>query len=97
MSDSSDSEDEMVPGLVAASNGHEVMDVEDGGEGDVGDDVDDDDYDDDDGGGGDDVVFQVMDEECEGEEMYIDSLGQALDLFSPKTFPTAEECMEHCR
>ena len=31
MSDSSDSEDEMVPGLVAASNGHEVMDVEDGG------------------------------------------------------------------
>jgi len=62
MSDSSDSEDEMVPGLVAASNGHEVMD-----------------------------------EEYEGEEMYIDSLGQALDLFSPKTFPTAEECMEHCR
>ena len=38
-----------------------------------------------------------MDEEYEGEEMYIDSLGQALDLFSPKTFPTAEECMEHCR
>ena len=33
MSDSSDSEDEMVPGLVAASNGHEVMDVEDRGEG----------------------------------------------------------------
>jgi len=36
-------------------------------------------------------------EEEEGEEMYVDSLGQALDLFSPKTFPTAEECMEHCR
>ena len=64
-------------------------DASDGGHG--GDDGDDgDDY-------GDDVVFQVMDEEYEGEEMYIDSLGQALDLFSPKTFPTAEECMEHCR
>ena len=94
MSDSSDSEDEMVPGLVAVSNGHEVMDVEDGG-GDVGDGVDDDGDDGDDDG--DYVVFQVMDEEYEGEEMYIDSLGQALDLFSPKTFPTAEECMEHCR
>ena len=46
MSDSSDSEDEMVPGLVAASNGHEVMDVENGGGGDVGDGVDDDDDDD---------------------------------------------------
>ena len=38
-----------------------------------------------------------LEEEDEGEEMYVDSLGQALDLFSPKTFPTAEECMEHCR
>ena len=92
MSDSSDSEDEMVPGLVAASNGHEVMDVGDMGGGDFGDGVNDDGDDD-----GDDVGFQVMDEEYEGEEMYIDSLGQALDLFSPKTFPTAEECMEHCR
>ena len=61
MSDSSDSEEEMMPGVVMA-NGKE--DVE---------------------------------EEDEGEEMYVDSLGQALDLFSPKTFPTAEECMEHCR
>ena len=59
MSDSSDSEEEMVPGLVMA-NGKEDL-------------------------------------EEEGEEMYVDSLGQALDLFSPKTFPTAEECMEHCR
>ena len=58
---------------------------------------DDNDDNDDDDDNGDDVVFQVMDEEYEGEEMYIDSLGQALDLFSPKTFPTAEECMEHCR
>ena len=33
----------------------------------------------------------------EGEEMYVDSLGRATDLFSTKTFPTAEECMEHCR
>ena len=62
MSDSSDSEDEMVPGLVMAN----------------GKDLD-------------------LDDEDEGEEMYVDSLGQALDLFSPKTFPTAEECMEHCR
>merc|ERR1719222_188550 len=38
-----------------------------------------------------------LEEEEDGEEMYVDSLGQALDLFSPKTFPTAEECMEHCR
>merc|ERR1719432_306406 len=60
MSDSSDSEEEMVPGLVMA-NGKENL------------------------------------EEEEEEEMYVDSLGQALDLFSPKTFPTAEECMEHCR
>ena len=63
MSDSSDSEEEMVPGLVMA-NGKEYMEEEEGEE---------------------------------GEEMYVDSLGQALDLFSPKTFPTAEECMEHCR
>ena len=61
MSDSSDSEEEMMPGMVMA-NGKEDME-----------------------------------EEEEGEEMYVDSLGQALDLFSPKTFPTAEECMEHCR
>ena len=61
MSDSSDSEEEMMPGMVMA-NGKEDMEEED-----------------------------------EGEEMYVDSLGQALDLFSPKTFPTAEECMEHCR
>ena len=62
MSDSSDSEEEMVPGLVMA-NGKENLE----------------------------------EEEEEGEEMYVDSLGQVLDLFSPKTFPTAEECMEHCR
>ena len=62
MGDSSDSEEEMVPGLVMA-NGKEDLE----------------------------------EEEDEGEEMYVDSLGQALDLFSPKTFPTAEECMEHCR
>merc|ERR1719430_1954833 len=36
-------------------------------------------------------------EEDEGEEMYVGSLGLATDLFSTKTFPTAEECMEHCR
>ena len=61
MSDSSDSEEEMMPGMVMA-NGKEDLE-----------------------------------EEEDGEEMYVDSLGQALDLFSPKTFPTAEECMEHCR
>jgi len=31
-----------------------------------------------------------------GEEMYVDGLTPARDLFSSKTFPTAEECLEHC-
>ena len=35
--------------------------------------------------------------EDEGEEMYVDGLSRALDLFSSKTFQTAEECVEHCR
>jgi len=30
-----------------------------------------------------------------GEEMYVSSLAPAKDLFSLKTFPTAEECVEH--
>jgi len=29
--------------------------------------------------------------------MYVDSLEPAQDLFSPKTFRTAEECVAHCR
>ena len=33
----------------------------------------------------------------EGEDLLIDSLKSALDLFSKKTFRTAEECIEHCR
>jgi len=37
------------------------------------------------------------DESEEGEEMYVDSLSPALDLFSTKTFRTAEECVGHCR
>jgi len=32
-----------------------------------------------------------------GEEMFVDSLQAALDLFSSKTFRTAEECMDHCK
>lgn len=32
-----------------------------------------------------------------GEEMFVDSLQPALDLFSSKTFRTAEECMDHCK
>jgi len=39
----------------------------------------------------------VCTEEEEGEEMYVDSLEPAQDLFSPKTFRTAEECVAHCR
>jgi len=43
------------------------------------------------------VGEEEEDGEEEGEEMYIDSLSRAQDLFSPKTFRTAEECMAHCR
>jgi len=32
-----------------------------------------------------------------GEEMFIDSLAPATDLFSAKTFRTAEDCVEHCK
>jgi len=35
--------------------------------------------------------------DCEGEELYIDSLGSCLDLFSKKTFKTAEDCLAHCK
>jgi len=34
-------------------------------------------------------------DEYEGEEMYVDTLTPSKDLFSSKTFRTAEECMEH--
>jgi len=37
------------------------------------------------------------DDNDEDEEDYLKSLGSALDLFSTKTFPTAEDCVEHCR
>eukprot|EP00088_Acartia_fossae_P030332 TRINITY_DN3130_c0_g1_i1.p1 TRINITY_DN3130_c0_g1~~TRINITY_DN3130_c0_g1_i1.p1 ORF type:complete len:566 (+),score=127.74 TRINITY_DN3130_c0_g1_i1:27-1724(+) len=37
------------------------------------------------------------DREFEDEDKLIDSLKPALDLFSKKTFRTAEECIEHCR
>ena len=33
----------------------------------------------------------------DGDEMYVDSLQPALDLFSTKKFRTAEECLEHCK
>ena len=32
-----------------------------------------------------------------GEEMYVDGLSPALDLFSTKKFKTAEDCLEHCK
>ena len=37
------------------------------------------------------------DEEDLGEEMYVDGLAPALDLFSAKKFKTAEDCLEHCK
>ena len=36
-------------------------------------------------------------DEDEGDEMYVDSLQPALDLFSTKKFKTAEDCLEHCK
>lgn len=33
----------------------------------------------------------------DGDEMYIDSLQPAQDLFSTKKFRTAEDCLEHCK
>jgi len=32
-----------------------------------------------------------------GEEMYVDCLAPAVDLFSAKKFKTAEECLDHCK
>merc|ERR1711892_410900 len=41
---------------------------------------------------------RVMDDEEDlGEEMYVDGLAAAIDLFSPKKFKTAEDCLEHCK
>ena len=37
------------------------------------------------------------DGEDEGDEMYLDSLAPARDLFSAKQFRTAEECLDHCK
>jgi len=43
-------------------------------------------------------VCAMDDEEDDlGEEMYIDGLAQATDLFSSKKFKTAEDCIEHCK
>eukprot|EP00091_Calanus_sinicus_P017861 TRINITY_DN3882_c0_g2_i1.p1 TRINITY_DN3882_c0_g2~~TRINITY_DN3882_c0_g2_i1.p1 ORF type:complete len:326 (+),score=84.59 TRINITY_DN3882_c0_g2_i1:118-1095(+) len=40
----------------------------------------------------------VMDDEEDlGEEMYVDCLSPALDLFSTKKFKTAEDCLDHCK
>merc|ERR550517_817709 len=33
----------------------------------------------------------------EGEEMFVDSLPPAQDLFSSKSFKTPEECLDHCK
>jgi len=37
------------------------------------------------------------DEEDLGEEMYVDGLAPAVDLFSTKKFKTAEDCLDHCK
>ena len=43
-------------------------------------------------------LHQVADTEVdEGEEMFIDSLTPALDLFSSKSFRSPEECLDHCK
>jgi len=42
-------------------------------------------------------VSAMDDEEDLGEEMYVDSLAPAVDLFSTKKFKTAEDCLEHCK
>jgi len=41
--------------------------------------------------------MMVDDEEDLGEEMYVDGLTPAVDLFSNKKFKTAEDCLEHCK
>jgi len=41
--------------------------------------------------------MMVDDEEDLGEEMYVDGLTPAVDLFSTKKFKTAEDCLEHCK
>jgi len=45
------------------------------------------------------VVVAAVDDDLEdfGEEMLVDSLAPAVDLFSAKKFKTAEECLEHCK
>lgn len=45
----------------------------------------------------DDAGIPDEERDFEEEEKYVDSLNPALDLFSKKTFRTAEECLEHCR
>ena len=37
------------------------------------------------------------DRDFDDEDQYVDSLQPAMDLFSKKTFKTAEDCIEHCR
>ena len=45
----------------------------------------------------DDCKIADEDRDFDDEDQYVDSLQPALDLFSKKTFQTAEECLEHCR
>ena len=49
--------------------------------------------------GGNDVnTKHIADDAMEdGDEMYVDSLQPALDLFSTKKFKTAEDCLDHCK
>ena len=44
-----------------------------------------------------DNVIPDEEREFEDEDRYVDSLNPATDLFSKKTFRTAEECIDHCR
>jgi len=49
--------------------------------------------------GGNDVNTKHIEDDAteDGDEMYVDSLQPALDLFSTKKFKTAEECLDHCK
>ena len=50
------------------------------------------------GTGQDPGTHQVADNEVDdGEEMFVDSLTPAQDLFSSKSFRTPEECIDHCK
>ena len=45
----------------------------------------------------DDNVIADEDRDFDDEDKYLDSLDRAQDLFSEKSFATAEQCVDHCR